>query len=1261
MLPFVRRSKIKNLRILADQARDRKEWESAAQLYKQVLNNSPKLPSIWVQYGHTLKEQGLLKEAELAYRHALDLDEKNADTYLQLGHVLKIQGFTEKALESYLKGFDIDGSNQNLQSEIKSLRSPYDVQSAIGTSEISEIEYKNLVNDINSIYRETKKGKLTKFNNIDDFLFRYGITLRTIELFDYQYYFYANKKVSNTLKHASFAGCLVHFVEHGITQLNTIRADYEFDPKFYLTTYSLGENISNTGLYRHWLREGINRQFWPNRNLFARSVLGYAATAVDALDLSAYAIARGHTIEEWGWSNTLLDFISHGAADTRPGNCVTEENIFVYLEIGDKFAREGKDESALVVYERILNKFPNHYQTLRNYGDVMIRKGCIFSAIQAFKKVISTPYANPWSFLNLASCQEKLGDFEAAADVLYRATKIFPGDMYLKDQLWSKAGNLSNHTWQAATILATTGQLAKAQSHIARIHRHIADFTSVTDSVAPAPVSSIALFANQHLPQCTFYRVEQKVEQLEQAGLEVEVFDQDTGLDDFLSSAHRFQAVIFYRVPALPNILQAIGVAKALGISTFYEIDDLIFNEELYPPKFENYAGMITKAEYVSLALGVPLFRIAMELCDYSIASTPALVEQVKKIVPEKRVFLHRNGLDSRHLTAAKSVKPTSNDDKITIFYGSGTRAHKEDFHDLVEPALMEMVRRYGKRIRIMIVGHPPAVDPLLEMGADVVTLDTMLKPDQYWAMLRCADINLAMLHSTELTDTKSEIKWLEAAMMGIPSVVSATQTYREVIEDGVDGFLCSTPEQWSQALDTLISSSTRRQAIGNAAREKVFKYYLPEKLGKDLRNIIDSVTAEPHSKKKTRVLIVNVFYPPQAIGGATRVVHDNVRDIVAQYGEDFHIEVVSTIEGGAVPYQVRSHAEDGIRVHGITTPDRPDIDHITHDPQMGNIFGKLLTELKPDLVHFHCIQRLTLSVIDACQNQSVPYLVTAHDGWWISRSQFLVNEHTNKLDIFRFDKALQSVSEIGDEDTVADIANFSAKHGALKQAKHVLAVSKSFAEIYQQCGIDNVLSVPNGLSAFSKTKRTSDPDGYVRLGFIGGLAKHKGFHLVNYALTGNHFKNLRLIAIDHGAPAGTLRHETWGNTPVEFRPKVKQSQVTSLYADIDVLLAPSIWPESFGLVTREASWCGCWIVASDRGAIGEDVIENYNGFKIDVSDPTDLARVLSEIDKNPQRYRSPAPVPENIRPASEQAKDLANIYKNIANMSDKESSIRGK
>ena len=43
---------------------------------------------------------------------------------------------------------------------------------------------------------------------------------------------------------------------------------------------------------------------------------------------------------------------------------------------------------------------------------------------------------------------------------------------------------------------------------------------------------------------------------------------------------------------------------------------------------------------------------------------------------------------------------------------------------------------------------------------------------------------------------------------------------------------------------------------------------------------------------------------------------------------------------------------------------------------------------------------------------------------------------------------------------------------------------------------------------------------------------------------------------------------------------------MSHFYSEQDVLVAPSIWPESFGLVTREALSAGLWVIASDAGAL---------------------------------------------------------------------------
>ena len=79
---------------LADDARDRKQYRGAAELYDQALRAGAPTDDILLllQCGHMHKEAGNLPEAEARYLQALGLAPKNAEVLLQLGHFYKVAG-----------------------------------------------------------------------------------------------------------------------------------------------------------------------------------------------------------------------------------------------------------------------------------------------------------------------------------------------------------------------------------------------------------------------------------------------------------------------------------------------------------------------------------------------------------------------------------------------------------------------------------------------------------------------------------------------------------------------------------------------------------------------------------------------------------------------------------------------------------------------------------------------------------------------------------------------------------------------------------------------------------------------------------------------------------------------------------------------------------------------------------------------------------------------------------------------------------------
>jgi glycosyltransferase involved in cell wall biosynthesis len=389
--------------------------------------------------------------------------------------------------------------------------------------------------------------------------------------------------------------------------------------------------------------------------------------------------------------------------------------------------------------------------------------------------------------------------------------------------------------------------------------------------------------------------------------------------------------------------------------------------------------------------------------------------------------------------------------------------------------------------------------------------------------------------------------------------------------------------------------------------------------------------------------VVAHVFYPPQAVGGATRVVADNIRDIRAIAGDRLDIEVFACLDGGN-PYQVTSDAHDGIRVTRVGSPQVDALEYRAADERMGAIFGEYLDRTRPALVHFHCIQRLTASIVTAAAARSIPYIVTVHDGWWISEHQFLLDA-CGQFQAYDMARPIDTLQRQG-----ADaFARATVLRRALVGAHRVLAVSEPFAALYRACGVPNVITVENGVPDLPPaTARLPHPHGKVRLGFIGGLARHKGYDLVHIALMARPWRNLAILLIDHALPQGSVRHETWGTVPVEFRPKWPQAEVADLYARIDVLLAPSLWPESYGLVTREAVAAGCYVIASDRGSVADCVQDGISGFVIDVASPDGLIAALARIDADPARFQQPPPPPPPMRTARDQAQDIAALYDTI-------------
>ena len=479
--------------------------------------------------------------------------------------------------------------------------------------------------------------------------------------------------------------------------------------------------------------------------------------------------------------------------------------------------------------------------------------------------------------------------------------------------------------------------------------------------------------------------------------------------------------------------------------------------------------------------------------------------------------------------------------------------------------------------------------------------------------------------------------------MMGVPSIVSATATYRDILEDGQTAMLAGSIEEWREKLAVLVNNAELRKKIARQAWELSWRNYSIAAQAENISSIVANATPKlSQTAQRPLILIVNVFFPPQTIGGATRVVRDNVDYFIDHFGEQFDIAVFSSVDGDLKPYQLSCYDYRGVLVTSVSSQQRKRGNWEAFDQEMGAIFSDFLERSKPDLIHFHCMQRLTAAMVSAARKQAIPYYITVHDAWWISDYQFLVDK-AGKL---RLDHSALDIFKHEDKFAVEGFLRLQKLKTELAGAKAVLSVSESFEAVYRQHGVDNVRTISNGVSHLPIVQKTPHPDHRIRLGLIGGMQAHKGLPLVKRALLSAGFDNLHLTVVDLAESYSQYaRRELYGSTPVDIIGKLPQERIGELYSRLDVLLAVSIWPESYGLVSREALACGLWVIASDRGAIGADVTEGKNGFIVDVSGTAALIKVLKIIDANPELYRNPPAHKARLRSADNQAEELAALY----------------
>jgi len=81
-------------------------------------------------------------------------------------------------------------------------------------------------------------------------------------------------------------------------------------------------------------------------------------------------------------------------------------------------------------------------------------------------------------------------------------------------------------------------------------------------------------------------------------------------------------------------------------------------------------------------------------------------------------------------------------------------------------------------------------------------------------------------LYEDDISKGKCGFKAIQYMSLGIPAIVSPVGVNNEIVEDGINGFLCATENDWKKRLEELLNNVELRTSMGTAARQKIKQKY---------------------------------------------------------------------------------------------------------------------------------------------------------------------------------------------------------------------------------------------------------------------------------------------------------------------------------------------------------------------------------------------------------------------------------------------------
>lgn len=271
-----------------------------------------------------------------------------------------------------------------------------------------------------------------------------------------------------------------------------------------------------------------------------------------------------------------------------------------------------------------------------------------------------------------------------------------------------------------------------------------------------------------------------------------------------------------------------VSQARASGCRVLFDTDDLVFDTRYVPLLLETHDRDPDEKLWDEWFAYVARIGNMLRLCDGAITTNRFLADRIAEFAPMP-TWVVPNFLNDAQLRVSEAVRrarrtPPAVDAVTSLGYFSGTPTHNRDF-EMISGALARLMTRHPE-LRLRIAGFLE-IGPELRALDDRVEILPLVDLLELQRVIGSTDLNLVPLQSNIFTDSKSELKYFEAAVVNTPTLASPTYAYRSAITDSRNGFLVDACD-WQDRIEQAVTGRLDLDGVRSRGLEHVLATYTP-------------------------------------------------------------------------------------------------------------------------------------------------------------------------------------------------------------------------------------------------------------------------------------------------------------------------------------------------------------------------------------------------------------------------------------------------